>query len=129
MSSLYQDELIEHYKQSQFRKVITHPTITYGELNPACGDKIDVMIELNQEAIITDIGFQGSGCVISQAAISMLCEEILGKSADAVLKLQAHDILQLIHIELGPVRAKCATLSLQVIQGGITAWKKNNSPI
>ncbi len=128
MSSLYQDELIEHYKQSQFRKIITDPTITYGELNPACGDKIDVMIKVDHASNITDIGFQGSGCVISQAAISMLCEEILGKSTEAVLNLNTHDILQLVRIELGPVRAKCATLSLQVVQGGITAWKKNNSP-
>jgi nitrogen fixation NifU-like protein len=123
MSSLYHDELIEHYKRSQYRKIITNPTIQHGELNPSCGDKIEVMVVI-QNNIIADIAFQGSGCVISQAAISMLCEESLGKNIDVVLKLSHDDILELVNIELGPVRAKCATLSLLVLQSGIITWQK-----
>ena len=123
MSSLYHDILIEHYKRSSFRKTINSPTITHGEINHSCGDKIDVMISIEND-VITDVGFQAVGCVISQASISMLCEEILGKDLHTVLKLGHDDILQLINIELGPVRAKCATLGLLVLQSGIVTWQK-----
>ncbi|MBM3886506.1 iron-sulfur cluster assembly scaffold protein [Candidatus Dependentiae bacterium] len=123
MSSLYHDELIEHYKKSPHRKVITNPSTFYGELNPSCGDKIEVMLVINNN-VITDIGFQGSGCVISQAAISMLCDTVLGKNIDAALKLGHDEVLQLINIELGPVRSKCALLGLQVLQQSIISWQK-----
>lgn len=123
MSSLYHAELIEHYKSSPHRKVIASPTIKHGDINVSCGDKIDIMLTIKDD-VIADIGFQGSGCVISQAAASMLCEKIEGMNLGAVLKLDDKDILALINIELGPVRMKCATLGLFIIQNGIQIWKK-----
>ncbi len=126
MSSLYHDELIEHYKSSPYRKAIPSPTIAHGDINVSCGDKIDIMISA-QNNHITDIGFQGSGCVISQAATSMLCEKIENMDLDEVLELDDKDILTLINIELGPVRMKCATLGLLIIKDGIQIWKKTLS--
>jgi nitrogen fixation protein NifU and related proteins len=125
MSSFYHAELIEHYKTSPHRKIIENPTIEFDALNPSCGDKIAIMVSLKNNVIV-DIGFQGSGCVISQATTSMLCDEILGKNIEAVPKLGSHDILQLVNIELGPVRAKCALLCLQVLQSGVSAWHEKN---
>lgn len=123
MSTLYHTELIEHYKTSPYRKKIKAPTITSSALNPACGDEISISLSVHNE-VITDIGFEGTGCVISQATTSILCEEILGKNINTVPKLNSHDILQLIKIELGPVRVKCALLSLQVLQSGLIEWRK-----
>ena len=125
MNSLYHAELIEHYKASVYRRVIAAPTIQFSDLNPSCGDKLTVMILLNADNI-ADIAFQGSGCVISQAAMSMLCENVENKQMDDVLKLDESDILSLINIELGPVRMKCATLGLHVVQQAIKIWQKEH---
>ena len=125
MDSLYHAELIEHYKKSLYRRVIATPTTQFSDLNPSCGDKLAVMLLLGG-GCITDIAFQGSGCVISQAAMSMLCEQVDGKDIDTVLKLDGSDILSLINIELGPVRMKCATLGLQVVQQALKTWKKEH---
>lgn len=123
MSSLYHAELLEHYKASPYRKTIATPTLKHGELNPSCGDKLEIML-LIENSHITDLAFQGSGCVISQAAMSMICENIAGKTVEAILSLNPDWVLELINIELGPVRMKCAMLGLQVIQHGLEAWKQ-----
>ncbi len=115
MNSLYCDELIEHYKSSLFRKSIMEPTSTIEHSNPSCGDKVSLSFVLTND-IIQDIGFQGTGCIISQAAISLLCEHVLGQKIDFILNLTSHDILQLIGIDLGPVRIHCALLGLQALQ-------------
>lgn len=126
MNSLYHAELIEHYKASSYRRVIAMPTAQFSDLNPSCGDKIAVMMCIDNKNLLADIAFQGSGCVISQAAISMLCEQIEGMPVDAVLNLDGDDILSLINIDLGPVRMKCATLGLQVAQQAIKTWQKEH---
>lgn len=126
MSSLYHAELIEHYKSSPYRKTITAPTIAHGDINVSCGDKIDITLVI-KDNVICDIGFQGSGCVISQAAMSLLCEHIEGKPLETVIELEDKDILALINIELGPVRMKCATLGLLIIKDSIQIWKKTLS--
>ena len=123
MNSLYHAELIEHYKASPYRRVIAVPTVQFSDLNPSCGDKLTVMMLLENN-IIVNIAFLGSGCVISQATMSMLCEQVDGKCLDDVLKLDGNDVLGLINIELGPVRMKCATLGLQVVQQAIKTWQK-----
>lgn len=125
MNSLYHAELIEHYKSSPYRRVIVNPTVQFGDLNPSCGDKLDVAVVLDGETIV-EVAFQGSGCVISQAGMSMICEQVENKSIEKVLNLNADDVLSLINIDLGPVRMKCATLGLHVVQQAIKTWQKES---
>jgi nitrogen fixation NifU-like protein len=68
--------------------------------------------------MITDAGFSGHGCAISQASADLLMESIIGKNIEEVKKMTKQDILDLLGIELGPVRLKCALLSLTVVQAG-----------
>jgi nitrogen fixation NifU-like protein len=62
------------------------------------------------------VAFSGRGCAISQASASMLTEAILGKTVDEVKQMGKGDILDMLGIELGPVRLKCALLSLKVLK-------------
>lgn len=125
MNSLYHAELIEHYKSSPYRRVIVGPTVHFGDFNPSCGDKLDVSVILDAN-IIVEIAFQGSGCVISQAAMSMICEQVENKAIEKVLNLNGDDVLSMINIDLGPVRMKCATLGLHVVQQAIKTWQKES---
>ncbi|MFH1644630.1 MAG: Fe-S cluster assembly sulfur transfer protein SufU [bacterium] len=120
---IYQEELMDHYKFPRNRQKIKDPDFFADDGNITCGDKIHIegKIENNK---ITEIGFDGSGCVISQAAASMLTEKVLGKTIDEVLALNKDDIIELLGIELGPNRLKCALLSLQVLKKGLSEFKE-----
>lgn len=121
---MYQEELLEHFKYPQNRKKLAHPDFSSGDYNPSCGDRMSIQGTIKDD-ILTDLGFDGSGCVISQATASMLTELCLGKTIQHALQLTSDDIIKLVKIPLGPTRLKCALLSLQVLQQGISDYKKN----
>jgi nitrogen fixation NifU-like protein len=68
---------------------------------------------------VTECAFDGRGCAISQATASMLMEEIHGMTLDELKLIDKQYILDLLGIELGPVRLKCALLSLKVLKAGV----------
>ena len=115
MDTLYREEIMEHYKYPRNRGVIDHPDLTYEDTNPLCGDiiRIDIKKENNQ---IAEIKFLAKGCAISQAAVSMLSDMVEGKDLEEVKKIDKKAILDELRIELGPVRLKCALLSLKTLQ-------------
>jgi len=48
-----------------------------------------------------------------------LIESIIGKPVEDVKKLSKQDVLDLLGIELGPVRLKSALLSQEVLKAGV----------
>jgi nitrogen fixation protein NifU and related proteins len=121
-SKNYQEELLEHFKYPCNKKVVADPDFKAGQDNPSCGDRVVIEGKIADGKIV-EIGFDGSGCVISQAATSMLTEFCLSKSIDEVLALTKDDILNLVKIDLGPNRLKCALLCLQVLQEALSEFK------
>jgi len=121
-SKNYQEELYEHFKYPCNKKSIANPDFKLGQDNPSCGDKIEIEGKI-LNGKIADIGFTGSGCVISQATASILTEYCKDKTVEQVLAMTKDDILNLIKIDLGPNRLKCALLSLYVLQEGLKNFK------
>jgi nitrogen fixation NifU-like protein len=119
MDDLYRELIIERYKDPIYRGTLNPNDITFEDENPLCGDHIQIDLRVDENEIITDARFSGHGCAISQASADLLIESIIGKSLDDAKKLSKQDILDLLGIELGPVRLKCALLSLKVLKGGI----------
>jgi nitrogen fixation NifU-like protein len=75
---------------------------------------------VDEKGNVTDARFSGHGCAISQASADLLLESIIGKNIEDLKKLTKEDILDLLGIEeLGPVRLKCALLSLKVLKGSL----------
>lgn len=120
---LYKEELLDHYRFPRHKGKLIQPDFTSGQHNPSCGDQIVIEAKIGQ-GVITQIAFDGSGCVISQATASMIAELVKDKSIHFVLELRSDDILQLIAIELGPTRLKCALLSLYALQEGVQNYLK-----
>ena len=117
MDALYREAILDHYKHPRRKGHLEHPDIHYHDHNPFCGDELT--IELNvKDGIVVDAAFDGRGCAISQATASMLMEEIVGKSLDELKTLDKEYILEMLGIEIGPVRLKCALLSLKVLKAG-----------
>ena len=119
MDDLYREVIIEHYKNPSYRGKLDPNDITFADNNPLCGDHIQIDLRVGTDSIVTDARFDGHGCAISQASADLLIESIIGKPLEEVKKLNKDSVLELLGIELGPVRLKCALLSLKVLKAGV----------
>jgi len=119
MDDLYREVIIEHYKNPSYRGHLDPHDIQFEDNNPLCGDHIEITIQTNFDGNVADARFDGHGCAISQASADLLIESIIGKPIDDVKKLTKDDILEMLGIDLGPVRLKCALLSLKVLKAGV----------
>lgn len=119
MDDLYREIIVERYKSPQYRGELNPHDISYEDENPLCGDHIRIDLRLDDQGRVSEAAFSGHGCAISQASADLLLESIIGKSVEEVKQLTKEDVLDLLGIELGPVRLKCALLSLKVLKGGV----------
>jgi nitrogen fixation NifU-like protein len=119
MEDLYREVIIEHYKNPSHRGRLDPHDITFEDSNPLCGDHIVIDLRVDERGTITEARFDGHGCAISQASADLLIDSVLGRSVDEVKAMSKQDILDLLGIELGPVRLKCALLSLKVMKAGV----------
>lgn len=120
---MYQEELMDHYRRPRHRGRLEDPNFDTGQYNPSCGDVI-AMQGIIRGGILEAVAFEGKGCVISQASASLLCQKFLHKSVDDILAFTTDDMIKLIKIPLGPIRLKCALLSLHALQEGILKYQK-----
>ncbi|MEK6574823.1 MAG: Fe-S cluster assembly sulfur transfer protein SufU [Chloroflexota bacterium] len=118
MDDMYRENILDHYKNPRNFGKLEPADISYEDDNPLCGDRIRIDIRLDENARVKEVAFSGKGCAISQASASMLTEEILGKSLDEVKQIDKEHILEMLGIELGPTRLKCALLALKVLKAG-----------
>jgi nitrogen fixation NifU-like protein len=114
---MYSPKLLDHYRYSSFKGLHTKYDVVAKMRNPSCGDEV-TLTALVENNIIKEIRFEGAGCVISQAAASMLCEFAVGKSQQDLTLLTVNDMLSLVDLKLGPVRARCAYLPLEALKEG-----------
>ena len=119
MDDLYREIIIERYKSPQYRGELDPHDVSFEDENPLCGDHIRIDLRLDGQGKVSEAAFSGHGCAISQASTDLLLESVIGKSVDEVKQLSKQDILDLLGIELGPVRLKCALLSLKVLKAGV----------
>jgi nitrogen fixation NifU-like protein len=119
MDELYRELIIDRYQNPQFRGELDPHDYSYHDDNPVCGDHIRIDLRVNDQDVVTEAAFSGEGCSISQASADLLMEKVTGMPLAEVRKLAKQDILELLGIELGPVRLKCALLSLKVLKGGV----------
>ncbi len=119
MDDLYREIIIEHYKNPSYRGTLDPHDISFEDENPLCGDQLHIDLRVDENHRVTEAAFSGHGCAISQASADLLLESVIGKSLDEVKHLTKQDVLDLLGIELGPVRLKCALLSLKVLKGGV----------
>jgi nitrogen fixation NifU-like protein len=119
MDDLYREIIIERYKTPHFRGLLDPHDISFEDENPLCGDHIRVDLRVDENGRVTEANFDGHGCAISQASADLLMEAIQGKRLDEIKQIAKEDVLDMLGIELGPVRLKCALLSLKVLKAGV----------
>ena len=115
---LYRENILDHYRNPRNHGTLEHPDISFEDANPLCGDRLRMDFEI-RDGRITAVRFSGQGCSISQASASMLSERLEGMTLDEAKKITRDDVLEMLGIELGPVRLKCALLALKTLKGGV----------
>ncbi len=109
METIYKEYILDLYRNPKNKKMITGATHTAHKNNPTCGDEITVYIKV-VDGKITDIGFEGVGCAISQASVSLLTESVKGRTLADAKAMKEQDAIEILGIDVGPNRTKCAVL-------------------
>jgi len=125
LDDFYRQDILDHSQNPRNFGTLEHPDLSAEDSNPLCGDKIRIDLKVKDGAI-EDVRFTGVGCSISRAAASMLTEEIKGKTLEEVKRIGRDEVLEMLGIELGPVRLKCALLALKTLKVsiyGLQSWQ------
>ena len=117
LEQMYREVILDHYKNPHGHGLIEGADAQAEGMNPLCGDEVTVSVRFAGDGeTIEQVGFEGRGCAISQAATSMLTDLVKGRKAGDVATLQKEELLEEIGIPLTPVRIKCAILGLGVLK-------------
>ena len=115
-NSLYKQEIIDHYKNPKNWGLLKDYDEQKSVSNSSCGDDLTISIKFNKKDEISKIGYEGHGCAISLASMSMLSEKVLGMKRSEVMELDERYVLGLVNMEGTSGRKKCATLSLEGVK-------------
>ena len=126
LDDFYRQNILDHYQNPRNFGTLEKPDISAEDSNPLCGDKIRIDLRV-KNGTIEDVKFTGIGCSISRAAASMLTEEVRGKTLEEVKQIGRDEVLELLGIELGPVRLKCALLALKTLKVGVYGLQSWNA--
>ena len=119
MLNLYQEILMDHYKNPRNKGVLVAATFISEQRNSSCGDEVICSGIVHADIIVT-VQFDGKGCVISQATASLLSERVHGMHIKDIIKLDKDYLVAMIGMVLGLVRMQCALLSLIALTKGIS---------
>ena len=146
LKELYQEIILDHGKNPRNLKSIKDYNQDAKGYNPLCGDKVHIYLKLNDQKIIEDISFEGSGCAISMASASIMTDLFKGKK-DFEVKEIVNDFLDMIKekpelstkklnedektklmclsgVKQYPMRVKCATLSWHTLSSALDNSKE-----
>ena len=118
MDDLYRELILDHYKNPRNHGLLDPADARAEGQNPLCGDEIVITLRLDGGEVLEDVGFEGRGCAISQAATSMLTELVKGRTVADVAAMPTDELLEELGVPLrqNPARLKCAVLGLGVLK-------------
>lgn len=116
--AMYKENILDHYREPHNAGRMDDATFSHKELNASCGDTIEIFVKLDGGKV-ADVRFDGHGCAISQASVSMLTDHIKGMDANALGGLAKEDVFRLLGVEVGPSRLRCALLGLKTLEIGL----------
>ena len=119
LESLYQEVIMDHYKNPLNKKLLTDYVVQVHHVNPSCGDEQDLNISTDGERI-SAIGWDGVGCSISQASTSIMSDLLVGKRIDEAAKIQ--DSFQAMILSKGKITGDEALLEDAVVLAGVSKF-------
>jgi cysteine synthase B len=121
--STYTEEILDHYRNPRNFGELGNPDVSVREFNPLCGDEVTLYMNFDSVQQLKDVRFSGRGCVLTMATASMLTEKLLGKPMQELHNVNETQLLEMLGIEVLPVRRKCVNLSLDALRRGLTIYE------
>ena len=87
MEQMYQEVILDHYKHPHARGLREPFGAEVHHVNPTCGDEVTLRVNIDDAGIVADVSYDGQGCSISQAATSVLTDQVIGLSVEDALKV------------------------------------------
>jgi nitrogen fixation NifU-like protein len=143
LRDLYQEVIFDHNRNPRNFRVMENADREVEGFNPLCGDRLTLFLKMDGDQIV-DASFQGSGCAISTASVSLMTEIVKGKTeaeAEALFK-QFHEMTTgkedvdleaigklavLAGVREYPARVKCATLAWHTLDAALKNEEKSIS--
>ncbi len=118
--------LLEHYEQPQHHGALDPADVTMPGGNPGCGDVVTIYLNVDADHdTIKEATFEGEGCTISQAAASILLEQMQGKSLSEIEQLDYSWMIDELGREVVQSRPRCATLALGTLKAAIKKYRND----
>ena len=87
---MYQEVILDHYKHPHHRGLRDPFDAEVHHVNPTCGDEVTLRVQLSADSdTVLDVSYDGQGCSISQAATSVLTDQVIGHTVGDALKTVA----------------------------------------
>src|SRR3989344_1728199 len=112
---IYKEHIIDLCKHPKNFGELKGKTHESRGINAFCGDDISFSLVVKKDKIEKAM-FQGKGCAICMASASLISEYVKEKKTEEIKKIGAKKVTELLGVELGPARIKCALLPLDVIK-------------
>jgi nitrogen fixation NifU-like protein len=118
--------LLEHYEQPQHHGALADAHVVMPGGNPGCGDVITIYLRVDPATqTVAEASFEGEGCTISQAAASILLEQMQGKPLKAIEDLDFNWMIDELGREVVQSRPRCATLALGTLKASIKKYRND----
>jgi nitrogen fixation NifU-like protein len=118
-----ENPILEHFNAPYHRGPLATATHSGYARNAACGDEVTVYAEIRDSKIV-ECSFVASGCMVCQAAASILCEHIQSQDIQNVATITPQEALNLIGVPLTPRRQLCGLLPHYALQTLLSTAKE-----
>jgi nitrogen fixation protein NifU and related proteins len=136
LADLYQEVILDHNKRPRNFGILGEASHTAEGYNPLCGDSVHLFLRIDDDDVVRDVAFQGSGCAISKASASLMTDSIKGRRVAEVRDLfdRFHRMVTtppdqpvedmgklsaLAGVREFPVRVKCASLAWHTLKAAL----------
>ena len=86
-NTFYNEILTDHNLHPVHKQQIEGANFSLEGVNPSCGDDIVLSLRV-EDNVITDGGYTGDGCAISQASADMMLDLVIGRSVEDAMRLK-----------------------------------------
>jgi len=116
--------MLDHYENPRNYGSLDEADVVQKGGNPGCGDIITLYLKLDDDKRIKDILFEGEGCILSQAATSIITELVRDKTIEEVENMTSDLITDIIGKDLALTRPRCTTLGITTVKLAIKEWRR-----
>ncbi len=116
--------ILDHFQNPRHAGTLDPADVTMPGGNPGCGDVVTIYLNVDRATDrIADVRFEGEGCTISQAAASILLEEMAGQPLNVVEALDYNEMIDQLGRDVVSTRPRCATLALGTLKAAVKKYR------